>query len=346
MASAGTDALEFPHPATPAPRSVVPIAPGVLWVRLALPFALDHINVYLLEDGGGWTLVDTGIGDDRTIAAWESLLGDELHDKPIWRVIVTHFHSDHCGMAGWICRRFRAKLYMSGTEYGRFATLQQDQQPDALDDWEQFYRRAGLSREKIDLIARTGHRYMQHMTGLEPARILAAGDEITIGSRTWRVLTGGGHSPEQIMLYCPADGLFLSADQILAKISPNVSVWCDAPEADPLRRYLASLNESPHAVDNDVLVLAGHNLPFRGLHARVAQLKQHHNDRCDLIETACRASPQSVADLLPLLFRRDLDPQQTSFAAGEALAHVNYMRAEGRLDGADDFDGVVRFRSQ
>jgi glyoxylase-like metal-dependent hydrolase (beta-lactamase superfamily II) len=187
---------------------------------------------------------------------------------------------------------------------------------------------------------------MQHTTGLVPARILTAGVELTIGRRNWRVLTGAGHSPEQLMLYCPADRVFLSADHILARISPNVSVYHAEPEADPLGQYLTSLDHVPQSVDRDVLVLPGHNLPFRGLHARTAQLKLHHATRCDLIEAASRSAPKTVADLLPVLFPRPLDPQQTSFAVGEALAHVNYMLARRRLASSTGHDGVNQYRSR
>jgi glyoxylase-like metal-dependent hydrolase (beta-lactamase superfamily II) len=325
---------------------VVPIAPGILWIRLALPFALDHVNVYLIEDTGGWALVDTGIGDDRTIAAWEELLDGELRDKPISRLIVTHFHSDHSGMAGWLCRRLRVPLYMTRAEHLRSAALLQEQHSDTNKSWDRFYQRAGLSAERTGLIARSGHRYMQYTTGLVPARILAAGDELTIGRRNWRVLTGAGHSPEQLMLHCPVDGVFLSADHILARISPNVSVYHAEPEADPLGQYLTSLDHVPQSVDRDVLVLPGHNLPFRGLYARTAQLRLHHAARCDLIEAACRSAPKTVADLLPVLFPRPLDPQQTSFAVGEALAHVNYMLARQRLASSAGPNGVNEYRSR
>ena len=345
MLNAAAGKLAFPHPSAPAPNSVVPIAPGIVWIRLALPFALDHVNVYLIEDGGGWALVDTGIRDDRTIAAWEELLDGELRDKPISRLIVTHFHSDHSGMAGWLCRRLRVPLYITHTEYLRSAALLQERHSDTSESWNRFYQRAGLSAERTGLIARSGHRYMQHTTGLIPARILAAGDALTIGQRKWHALTGAGHSPEQLMLYCPADGVLLSADHILARISPNVSVYHAEPEADPLGQYLTSLDDVPQSVDRDVLVLPGHNLPFRGLHARTAQLKLHHAARCDLIEAACRSAPQTVADLLPVLFPRPLDPQQTSFAIGEAFAHVNYMVARRRLASSGGHDGGDQYRA-
>jgi glyoxylase-like metal-dependent hydrolase (beta-lactamase superfamily II) len=169
-----------------------------------------------------------------------------------------------------------------------------------------------------------------------------AGDTLRFGRREFEVLTGGGHAPEQVMLLSRADGIFFSSDQVLARISPNVSVSAIDPEGDPLGLYMRSLDALRSVVPGDVLVLPGHNLPFRGLHDRISELQHHHELRCAEILKACRHGPKSAAELVPVIFHRPLDPHQTSFAFSEVLAHVNYMWRQSRLTLIEQSDGVTR----
>ncbi|HWK44395.1 MAG TPA: MBL fold metallo-hydrolase [Stellaceae bacterium] len=339
-------ALNFPHAAPPEPGEPVEMAPGIFWLRLRLPYALDHVNVWLLDDGPGWTLIDTGLGDPETQAIWEAGFDRILGGKPITRLIVTHFHPDHIGLAGWITRRFGAPLWMSLSEW-LFAQFHATPENAAtLDAGRAFYRSTGLDAEAVEQVIGRGHSYMKRTTRLDPTyRRLAAGDEIAIGGRRWRVLTGGGHSIEQVMLYCAADKLFIPADQVIAKISPNVSVWPFEPFANALGLYLTSLRDLRGIVAEDVLVLSSHNLPFYGLHTRIDQLIEHHAMRCGEIAQACADAALSGADLVPVLFRRTLDAHQTGFAIGEVVAHVNYMVETGRLTREADGDGVWRYRT-
>ena len=147
------------------------------------------------------------------------------------------------------------------------------------------------------------------------------------------------------MLLDAPGGLFFAADQVIARISPNVSVHAMEPEADALGDYLRSLAALRRDVAAEALVLPGHGLPFVGLHARIDALVRHHAERCGIIAEACRAAPRTAADLVPIVFPRDLDPHQTSFAFGEVLAHVNHMLAAGTLAAEADGDGRVRFRT-
>lgn len=334
-------ALEFPHALAPAlgvPRAV---APGILWLRLALPFALNHVNLYLIEDDGGYALLDAGIGDAATRQVWEGLLAGGLR---LTRLIVTHYHPDHAGLAGWLAERCGVEVAMSEAEWLTSQYMRHHPQAIGAPAHRAFYRRHGLSAAAAEAVASRGHGYLWMTTDL-PAQYhrLTDGDVLRIGGRNFAVLTGGGHAPEQVMLYDEGGRVFLPADQVLAKISPNVSVMAHAPNADPLGQYLASLARIGAVVADDVLVLPMHNLPFLGLHRRVEELARHHDARCDDVLRAVRQAPQSTAEILPVLFERPLDAHQTGFAFGEVLAHVNLLLRSGALLAQDGADGVTRF---
>lgn len=328
-------ALHFPHPARPEIGTTIEVAPGILWLRLALPFRLDHVNVYLLEDGPGWAVVDTGIGNDQTRAQWQALLAQL--GRTLTRIIVTHFHSDHVGMAGWLCEAAGAPLYMSQTEYLTSLSIHLNPEQLEAEPYRSFYLNHGLPAAiTIELLA-LGHRYLRMVTGLPRTfRRMIAGEFLEIGGRRWAVLSGGGHSPEQIMLYAEADRILLAADQVMARITPNISVQAMDPDGDPLGIYIRSLHALQQTVDPAALVLPGHNLPFVGLHTRIGELLAHHVDRCAVIEQACRERGHTAAELVPVVFGRAIDdPHQMGFAFSEALAHINFMQRAGRLTAVD-----------
>src|SRR5262245_33875031 len=333
----------FPVAEPPAPGAVVEVAPGILWVRVALPFRLDHINVYLIEDGSGWAVLDTGIDNAATRAVWNALVAGPLAGRRLTRLIVTHYHPDHIGLAGWLCERFGLPLLTTQTAY--LGCLNVSLSPGALDakPYREFYLRHGLDAASTQRVATQGHAYLKMVSGLPPTfERIVAGDTLSIGGRSFAVLTGNGHAPEQAMLYCAADNVLLAADQVLAKITPNVSVWVVEPNGDPLGLYLRSLGELKGAIPADALVLPGHQLPFVGLHVRGDQLADHHGMRCAAIAEACRAAPRSAAELVPVLFTRELDPHQMSFAFSEVQAHVNYMLRRGELAWVEGTDGIER----
>ena len=337
--------LVFPVAEPPVAGQVVEVAPGILWARIPLPFRLNHINVYLLDDGEGWAVLDTGIGNDATRAIWDALTAGPLAGRPLTRLIVTHFHPDHIGLAGWLCEQHGLPLLTSQTSY--LSSLNISLSPGALDakPYRDFYLRHGLDAATTQRVATQGHGYLKMVSGLPPTFVrLVAGDTLKIGGRSFDVLTGNGHAPEQVMLYCAADNVFLAADQVLAKITPNISVWAVDPEGDPLGLYLRSLQELRTTIPSDALVLPGHQLPFYGLHTRSAELIAHHEVRCAAIAEACRTAPRSAAELVPVLFSRELDPHQMSFAFSEVQAHVNYMLRKGELawlEGSDAIERVV-----
>jgi glyoxylase-like metal-dependent hydrolase (beta-lactamase superfamily II) len=335
--------LKFPHAAAPAPGEAIEVAPGVLRACFPLPFQLNHVNVYLIDDGDGWAVVDTGIANTATRETWEALVSGPLAGRPLTRLIVTHHHPDHVGLAGWLAERHGLKLLMSQTEYLQGQSIALD--PGALDagPYRQFYLENGLAEPTPSLVVTQGHNYLRMVTPLPLTfRRLVAGEALKLGGRSFDIFTGGGHSPEQVMLYSRDDNFFLAADQVLAKISPNVSVWAVDPEGNPLGLYRRSLAELKAALPEDVLVLPGHNLPFYGLATRADALEAHHAGRCELIAAACRERPRTAAELVPVMFHRPLDPHQMSFAFSEVLAHINYMIADGSLRWSEVEGGVRR----
>jgi glyoxylase-like metal-dependent hydrolase (beta-lactamase superfamily II) len=333
--------VSFPKPATPEPGSLQEIAPGILWLRLPLPFLLNHVNIYLIEDEGGWATLDTGLGTDMCKAAWDAAFAGPLRGKRLTRVICSHFHPDHMGLVGWLTERFGCPLSVTRTEFLTAKVLENS----TFAANPHFYTERGMPTDFGATVAQDGHEYLRLVTGV-PTHFdrLAAGRRITVGGRDFRIFTGGGHSPEQAMLYCASDKVFVSFDQVMTKISPNVSVYAMEPDANPLGEYLTSLEELRAEIAPDVLVLPGHHLPFKGLHTRIAELQQHHATRCALIADAARQAPQSAADLVPVLFKRQMDAHQTGFAFGETVAHVNFMLARGDLVESRDPDGILRVR--
>lgn len=339
---ASASAITFPYPEPPEPGKVLQVAPGVLWLRFTLPFQLNNVNVYLIEDHGGWAAVDTGLGTGVTKAAWESAMAGPLHGQRLTRVICTHHHPDHMGLVGWLTGLYGCPLSVTRTEFLTAKVLE----TSAFAANPQFYLQRGLTPEQSSQVSADGHRYLRLVTGL-PLDFdrLAAGQTLCIGGRVFEVLTGGGHSPEQAMLYCAAEKLFFSADQVLSNISPNISVHAMEPKANPLADYLSSLSDIGTKTPDEVLVLPGHHVPFRGLHARLGELIDHHEHRCGLIADRAAIAPCTAADLLPVLFRRQLDAHQTGFAFSETIAHINYMVGCGNLTQSLDPDGLLRLRT-
>jgi glyoxylase-like metal-dependent hydrolase (beta-lactamase superfamily II) len=331
-ASAHATTLLFPRPAPPQPGDIAEIAPGILWLRLALPFQLDHVNIYLIADGDGWAVLDTGVADLRTRAVWDAV----RRTHRLTRLIVTHFHPDHVGLAGWMTDDLGLDLSMSQTEYLYAQNLRHNPQAVGTDSDRAFYRRRGMDPAVIEALLGRGQHYLKMTTGLPPVyHRLVAGETLRIGTRDFEILTGGGHAPEQVMLLGREAGVFLAADQVLARISPNIGVWPIEPGADPLGEYLRSLTALRAAVPEDVLVLPAHNLPFYGLHQRIEELQVHHAQRCAEIVGACTVA-LTTAQLVPVLFPRALDAQQMGFAFNETQAHVNYLLRRGAIALSED----------
>lgn len=348
--------LAFPWPEAPAPGEAVPLRPGVHWLRMPLPFALNHINLWLLDDEidgvRGYTAIDTGIASEDTRRAWETLFDRRFGGLPLLRVIATHFHPDHLGLADWLCRggdrgRWSAPLWMTAAEYmiGRYlagssGTVQRGS-PEVL---RRFYEEHGVESDEAGrrAAARLDKGYARLVPSVpsEYVRIFE-GDRIAIGGRHFRVITGYGHAPEHASLMCDEERLLVSGDMLLPSISTNVSVYEVEPLADPLRRYLESVDRLA-ALPADTLVLPSHGLPFTGMRERAAQLHRHHEERLERAWQACE-TPRTASEMVPVIFRRALDAQQITFAFGEALAHLHALWYAGRLRRDRGSDGVLRF---
>jgi glyoxylase-like metal-dependent hydrolase (beta-lactamase superfamily II) len=337
----------------PAMGTTLEVAPGVRWLRMKLPFALDHINLWLLRDRQdgieGWTIVDCGIADDGTRAAWEQVFAGELHGMPVLRVVVTHMHPDHIGLAHWLCERWSqpgrdCRLWISATDWNAARVASQATTGFGGDGAARFFARHGLADAAALGKVRERGNYYAGMVPQVPRqyRRLMDGMALDIGGRAWQCISGYGHAPEHIALHCAELGVLISGDMVLPRISTNVSVIDIEPEADPLPLYLQSI-ERLRALPADTLVLPSHGKPFTGLHERIGQLQAHHDERFAEVLAACAERPHSAADLLPVLFKRALDLHQTTFAMGESVAHLHALASRGQLRAVASADGVLRY---
>lgn len=336
--------LDHPFTEPLGAGQVLEVAPGIRWIRMPLPFALDHINLWALDDGEGRVaLVDTGLGNDTTKDLWEVLLAGPLAGLAVSRLVATHFHPDHMGLAGWLCRRLDVDLTASVREwlFGRMLWLEESEEFN--DNQVRYYRRMGFDAEQLDGVRSRGNTYRARID-IMPVRVLGIrhGDEMTIGGRVWRMIEGGGHSPEHACLYCEEAGVLISGDQVLPRISPIVGVWPQQPEAEPLGLFLDALARL-RQLPADTLVLPSHGLPFRGLHTRIDQLTAHHVERLEKTMSAC-VEPANAVQVLRALFTRELDAHQLGFATGETLAHLHHLMRKGSVVRELDAAGIWKFR--
>jgi glyoxylase-like metal-dependent hydrolase (beta-lactamase superfamily II) len=331
--------LEIP----PEAGSTLEIAPGVHWVRMPLPFQLDHINLWMLEEHDGWTIVDCGLSDARTLVLWEQVVKLRVGVKSVRRVLVTHCHPDHAGNAAWLCQRFDAGLWMTQGEYLTAHALRHEIAGYGSEASLALFTRHGLHGEHRAALQKRGNAYLTYVPDFPRGyRRIVDGDALTIGGREWRVIAGYGHAPEHVSLHCAELKLLISGDMLLPKISTNVSVWSIEPEGDPLGRFLASIGHY-RALPADTLVLPSHGLPFRGARQRVAQLEAHHAARLAELEAALGNQARSAMEVLDTIFPRKLDVHQMFFALGETIAHLNRLTHAGRAARAVGDDGIERF---
>ncbi len=379
MANPRESELHYPLGDTlPAAGEVLDLAPGVRWLRMGLPFALDHINLWLLRDcqdgREGWTIVDCGIASDATRANWERIFAEQLAGLPVLRVIATHFHPDHLGLAHWLCDRWsgraagppqgaasplggqrsgeaasvgahhECRLWISATDFNLARLASGSTVGMGGASAAAFFASHGLTDEDSLAKIRARADYYPSMVPAVPAafRRLMDGMTVEIGGRQWRCIAGYGHAPEHISLACEADSLLISGDMVLPRISTNVSVVDVEPEANPLALYLSSLQRCLD-LPADTLVLPSHGKPFTGLHARLDQLREHHDERLAEVMAACTVKPCHAAELLDVLFKRKLDLHQTTFAMGESVAHLHALWLAGRLGRSLGADGIFRF---
>lgn len=334
----------------PSAGETLNVATGVKWIKMPLPFALNHINLWLLADEfegkKGWAIVDCGIAKDPVKALWEQIFNTSLEGLPITRVIVTHMHPDHVGLAGWLCEKWQVPLFMSMTDYmvSRLWTVNAEAGAGTGGDMAvAHFARHGLTDPESQEKIRARATYYPSLVSTPPASFhrLFDGQSLQIGKYQWGLIAGYGHTPEHMALFCKELNILISGDMILPKISTNISVFDYEPEANPLPLYLDSLHKYAH-LPADVLVLSSHGRPFIGIHERIQQQLQHHDERLAEVLTMCE-KPTSVSEVVPKMFQRELDLHQLTFAMGEALAHLHALYFEGKVRRELGKDGIYRF---
>ena len=334
--------------ALPTAGSTIEVAPGVRWIRMDLPFALNHINLWLLRDNidgrQGWSVVDCCISRDESKAQWEQIFSTQLEGLPILRVIVTHMHPDHIGLAYWLCERWDVPLWASATDYHVARLGAMGASAFGGESAARFFAAHGLTDPGMAEQIRARSHYFSNLVPAVPPsyRRMMDGDTLHVGARRWTCISGYGHSPEHIALYCADDGLLIGGDMMLPRISTNVSVYEVEPESNALKHFLDSIDKF-RALRVDTLTLPSHGKPFTGLHIRIEQLHAHHRERLAEVLTACAKRACSASDMLPVIFKRKLDLHQTTFAMGESVAHLHALWFEGRLHRTMCDDGIYRF---
>lgn len=343
MANDAQKTLFYPFARRPMTGEALEILPGIMWLRMPLPFRLDHINLWAIRDGEGWAIVDSGLNTPATVAAWDTLFRGVLADG-VTRVLVTHMHRDHAGMAGWLTEKFACPLWMSRLEYlSCVASLRSaDSVPGGSEV--DFYHRAGWSDAALLQYAARLGTMSESMHALAGSfRRLCDGETFAIGAHQWQVIVGNGHSPEHACLYCSELGVLVSGDQVLPRISSNISVFPVEPDADPVQDWLDSIQRIRQAVPDDVLVLPAHNEPFRGLHERLLQLQDGQQRGLARLRLAL-AKPCRAIDVFDALFQRPIDLNDNpllGMATGESIAHLNHLIRRGEVVSTLDTSGVA-----
>jgi glyoxylase-like metal-dependent hydrolase (beta-lactamase superfamily II) len=335
--------IDYPFQSPPDEGESIEVAPGVMWLRLPLPMALDHVNVYALREADGWTVVDTGFDTRRARAIWQRLRSGPLQGLPVVRVIGTHHHPDHIGLAGWFMQTDGAELAMSRTAWLTARMLQLDIQDTPTAQALDFWRRAGMPADLLERrAAERPYNSADVVHPLPPGYTrLHEGEELRIGGRRWRVAMGDGHAPRHVTLWSLDDDLVIGGDQLLPSISPNLGVYPNEPEADPVGEWLASCARMARLAEDRHLVLPGHKLPFTGLPDRLRQLADNHHGALARIEDALAKAPRSAVGCFDILFKRRIAGMEFGLALVEAVAHINHLRRAGRIRAVGESDGAV-----
>ena len=319
--------MRHPFEEPPAEGEAIEVSPGVLWMRLPLPMALDHVNVYALADDDGWTVVDTGVDTRRGRAIWGRLLAGPLAGRPVARVIATHHHPDHVGLAGWFQDAHGAELLMTRTAWLLARMLTLDVQPVPAPETLRFWRRAGMAED--ELARRAEARPFNFADVVAPLalghRRLQQGALLRLAGNDWSVRTGDGHAPEQATLWAKAPDVVIGADQLLPSISPNLGVYATEPDADPVSDWLSSCEGFMAHAGEDHLVLPGHKLPYTGLPGRIRALIDNHHGALDRLRDWLREGPRTASECFVPLFRREVRGAERGLALVEAVAHLNHL---------------------
>lgn len=342
-------ALSYPFAAPPGDAALIEVAPGVHWLRMPIPLDLDHINLWLIEDSDAdgapaWTIVDSGFGTDAVRDLWRAIFDGPAAGRRPHRLICTHYHPDHFGLAGWLARAYGVTVEMTEGEWVIGALLPRMAHETFAAGQDRFFARHGMDAARRARLAEGGNEFAHRVA--EPPEAFTRirdGEVLAIGGRSWQVLVTEGHAPEHACLYCAELGVLICGDQVLPKITPNVSVHWFKTGSRPLADYLASLDVLA-PLPADTLVLPSHKLPYHGLPARLDQLRAHHAERLGALADALDPeTPLSAAELMPAMFNRELDDMHMMFALGETVAHLEHLVDEGRARFSET-DGIARYR--
>ena len=340
-----TNALQFPISEAPAMGQPLAVANGVYWLRMPLPFALNHINLWLLEDDIGWTIVDTGINTPACKELWQQVFDKHLNNKPVHQLIVTHLHPDHVGLAGWLCDVWGLELQMSRTDYLTCRVLMSDTGKAAPKAAIDFYQRAGVTDEQLASYQTKFGGYGKSIYTMPDRFVrLQDGNSVTMAGHKWELIVGRGHAPEHVCLLSPELNIFISGDQLLPTISSNISVWPTEPHSDPLKDWLDSCTMLQQRIPADVLVLPSHGQVFFGAHKRLQRLIDGHEKSLVKLLEACQ-QPQRNVDLFSYLFRRPINDDVLTLAVGETQAHLNYLMSKNKLQSSTDKKGAVWYQT-
>lgn len=337
--------LEYPwsEEESPTPGEVMEVADGIFWVRMPLPYSLQWINLWLLRDSDGWVVIDTGVATEIAAEHWRNIFKNHLEGMPVKKVIVTHMHPDHVGLAGWMTRKFQCRLYMSRLEYITCRMLVADTGREAPEEGVSFYRAAGWNEDSLDRYKVKFGGFGRGVSRLPDSYVrLSEGDSMKIDGCTWDVMTGAGHSPEHVCLLNREKKIFISGDQLLPRISSNVSVHPTEPDADPLSEWIASCERLLVDLPDDVLVLPAHNVPFKNAKDRLKGLIRGHETLLKRLTTRLN-EPKKVTDLFTAMFGRQIDEGALSLATGETLAHLNCLIHQGKVTKKRGADGADRY---
>ena len=336
--------IRYPWDQPPENGEITEIAEGVMWLRLPLPMKLDHVNIYILDDGDGWTLIDTGIKTRKVMGMWKHLIDNILSGKPIKRVIATHHHPDHIGLHGWFVENYGAEYLSTQVAYLTARMLTLDTQEAYLDSQIDFYRRAGMRSDLFE--ARKSERPFNFSDIVHPIPIgfkkISEGDKIEMGGRTWDIRVDHGHAPYHATFWSCDDGLVLSGDQIIPSISSNIGVYPTEPDSNPLKEWMASCDRLKEFSNDDNLALPGHKLPFVGIPLRLKQLLENHSGALDRLRLDLK-TPKTAGEVMPAIFKRNIEDGEYSLGLVEALAHCNYLWHAGEVTRTLGNDGVYQW---
>jgi glyoxylase-like metal-dependent hydrolase (beta-lactamase superfamily II) len=327
--------LDFPWKAPAAPGEVTEVAKGLLWARLPLPFRLDHVNIWLLEEEDGWTVIDTGCATPEIMEVWERLLEGPMRGKPIIRVVATHGHVDHMGLTGSLVERFNADFMGTFAEWAWARLSHTHDVPRSSDTHHSYLVRNGFDDEEADKLVRSRRRFIDLSSPI-PGWIteIRDGDKVRLGGMEWRVIVTRGHAFEHASFYNEENAILIAGDHVLPRISSVIAVYEMTPKGDPLGDYLDSFPQFD-GISEGTLILPSHGLPYRGIHQRIAELRDHHRLRLDATAFFL-SNPSTALELSRAMFPHIEGPDNIGFALGETLAHVNYLVArnivEERLD--------------